>query len=172
MVQIITKRFKRKSSPKKSNNMAKNKRKSSRRSRVKSVARRVAKRMPKRRRNSNVGGKGTLFDGKILGQKIPLISKFIGNRNVQKAMVGAGTVAVVGGLVSLANQPVITNLWNKTPVRVGAAIATGDIIGGATVLALENPNILNTVRGQVGQVAQVGTQAGQQQALVQQAGFA
>ncbi len=132
---------------------------------VRSMAKKT-KRKAKRRGKSSFGSSGGLFSGKILGMKIPLISGLIKNKNVQKAMVGAGTVATIGAIVGLVNNPTINGIWGNQAVRLGAAASTGDIIGAGTVFILENPAQLQGITNRVSGVA------GGQQQISSQVGFA
>ena len=117
-----------------------------------------------KRRGKSSGSSSGIFSGKILGNKLPIVEKVVKNKTFQKAVVGAGIVTIVGAGVNLLNQPAVSNIWNKQVVRLGTALAVGDIAGAATVFALENPQVIGGLRNT--------GQAAQQQGLIQQAGFA
>lgn len=125
------------------------------------------KNLKQKSKSKSQGSKGGLFSGKVLGFKIPVVDKVIKNKTFQKVVVGAGTVATVGALVQLVNNDQINKIWNRKEVRIVSAAATGDIVGAGAVLALEDPKILNSIRG-VGQTQQGNSGQG----LSNQAGFA
>lgn len=79
--------------------------------------------------------------------KIPVIGKYINNPTVQKVAKAAGTVAIVGAVVQLANIPQVNSIWNNQIVRSAVAYTAGDFIGAAGTYALENPSLLNMGRG-------------------------
>lgn len=92
-------------------------------------------------------GKSKKSFGGIKGFKIPIVSKAVQNPLIQKAIKGAGLVALAGGVVQLVNQPQINSLWSNQIVRSITAYAGGDIVGAGTAYVLENPQLLNRVQG-------------------------
>lgn len=78
-----------------------------------------------------------IFSGKILGQEVPVISKVLRNKNVQKAAAGAGLVAIALSVAKLVNNPTINKVLSRKEARIGLAYMGGDVVGAATQFVRE-----------------------------------
>ena len=134
----------------------------SRKSTSRTMARKST-RKSKSRRSSNSKGTSGVFSGKILGFKIPVISGFLGNKNVQKAIAGAGIVSLAISAATLINNPTINRALSNRFVRLGLAGAAGDVVGLGVEFAKSGG--IATVQQAVG-----GRGGGQQSSLVSAAG--
>lgn len=92
------------------------------------------KKKPKSKSRSSSSG---VFSGKVLGFEIPGVSKIIRNKTVQKAAAGAGLVSIAVSLAQLVNNPTINKAMAKKEVRIGIALAGGDVVGGAAQFVKE-----------------------------------
>ena len=88
-----------------------------------------------------------------------MVGKILGNKTVQKVLMGTGAVSLAISLAALINNPTLNKAVNSKLVRVGLATAAGDVVGGVVQLVKESPQILRRTNGN-----------GQQQTLVSMAG--
>ena len=59
------------------------------------------------------------------------------NKTYQKLAAGAGTVAIALSIASLLNNSTINKAVARKEVRIGLAVAGGDLIGGAAQFVKE-----------------------------------
>ena len=88
-----------------------------------------------------------------------MVGKILGNKTVQKVLMGTGAVSLAISLAALINNPTLNKAVNSKLVRVGLATAAGDVVGGVVQLVKESPQLLRRTNGN-----------GQQQTLVSVAG--
>lgn len=130
--------------------------------RFKSTARKSnSNNMVKRKSSKSRRGSSSSGEGKVLGVKIPVIGKVLGNKTVKKALMGAGAVSLAISFASLINNPTINKALNNKLVRVGLATAAGDVAGGIVQVVKESPQLLGRVSQNGGQqTAPLLSQAG------------
>lgn len=112
------------------------------------VKKRMAgKRKGKKSKSRKSGSNNQLFSGKVLGISVPGAKGVLGNKTIQKVLVGAGAVSVGLSLVQLFNNSTLNKFASKKEVRIGLAAIAGDIPGAVFQFIKEEPRIIQGVTG-------------------------